>query len=89
MNSHSDSKEDTNDDRQVQYRPCPALRRTARPGQPALLLELLGTFINILLSAEADADWTCHISRAPSTRSQSRFCNSNYTQAILSSAHRN
>lgn len=43
------------DDRWTQYRPCTLPDRTAGPGSPDLLRDLLTTFVNALLSAQADA----------------------------------
>ena len=52
--SHSPSGE-RRDDRSEQYRPCPLPARAAGPGHPDLLRQMLTTFINTLMSAEADA----------------------------------
>jgi transposase-like protein len=43
------------DVRHVHCRSCSSARGTTGPGQPDLLRELLTTFINALMSAEADA----------------------------------
>src|SRR3954471_13590358 len=53
MTSHSPSGV-RRDDRSEQYRPCPLPARAAGPGQPDLLRQMLTTFINTLMSAEAD-----------------------------------
>ena len=55
VNLSQHSRTELHDDRQVQYRPCPPARGTARQASPDLLRELLQTFINTLLSAEADS----------------------------------
>ena len=52
---HSASQSDSRDDRSEQYRPCRFLHDQLAPASPDLLRELLTTFINTLMSAEADA----------------------------------
>ena len=53
--SHNRLEEGHHDDRCTQYRPRPLPQRAAGPGQPDLLRQMLTTFINALMSAEADA----------------------------------
>ena len=52
--SHNQIEEGHRDDRQDQYRPCRLLEEQLSQASPGLLRELLGTFINTLLSAEAE-----------------------------------
>jgi len=65
--SHNRLEEGHNDGRHDQYRPCPAARGAARQASPDLLRELLGTFLNTLLSAEAGRALR-HPSRQPGQR---------------------
>jgi transposase-like protein len=53
--SHSASRRTSRDDRPEQYRPCPFLHERLASASPDLLRSMLTTFINTLMSAEADA----------------------------------
>lgn len=55
MISHNRLEEGHHDDRDAHYRPGTVPARTAGAGEPGLLRELLGTFVNALLSAQADS----------------------------------